>query len=70
MPPQGTDLVLTTDVPHRERDVFVFDRLDVEACRGLAFRSVNAQETERSLGVCIRPCTTTPSGARSHLRLA
>lgn len=33
MPPEGTDLVLTTDVPHRERDVFVFDRLDVEACR-------------------------------------
>lgn len=69
MPPQGTDLVLTTDVPHRERDVFVFDRLDVEACRGLAFRSVNTQETERNL-CSIRPCTTTPSGARSHLRLA
>ena len=33
MPPEGANLVLTTDVPHRERDVFVFDRLDVEACR-------------------------------------
>ena len=32
MPPEGTDLVLPTDVPHGERDVLVLDRLDVEAC--------------------------------------
>jgi len=32
MPPQRPDLVLSTDVPHGELDVLVFDRLDVEAC--------------------------------------
>ena len=32
--PEGSDLVLTADVPHRERDVLVLDRLDVEADRG------------------------------------
>jgi hypothetical protein len=32
MPPQGTNLVLTSDVPNRERNVLVLDRLDVEAC--------------------------------------
>ena len=32
--PQQTDLVLTTDIPHIERDVLVFDGLDVEADRG------------------------------------
>lgn len=31
MPPQGTDLVLTTDIPHGELDVLVLDSLDVEA---------------------------------------
>ena len=31
MPPQGSDLVLATDVPHGELDIFVLDRLDVEA---------------------------------------
>lgn len=31
MAPQRTDLVLTTDIPHRELDVLVLDRLDVEA---------------------------------------
>lgn len=34
MPPKGPDLVLTSDIPHGERDVFVLDRLDVEAWRG------------------------------------
>lgn len=32
VPPQRTDLVLTTDIPHGERDVLVLDRLDVETC--------------------------------------
>lgn len=31
--PQGTDLILTTDVPHCERDVLVLDGLDVESNR-------------------------------------
>lgn len=31
MSPERSDLVLSTDVPHGERDVLVLDRLDVEA---------------------------------------
>ena len=31
--PQRTDLVLATDIPHGERDVFVFHGLDVETYR-------------------------------------
>lgn len=34
--PQRTDLVLTTDIPHGERDVLVLDSLDVEAWPWLA----------------------------------
>lgn len=30
--PQGPDLVLSTNVPHRELNVLVFDRLYIEAC--------------------------------------
>lgn len=30
--PEGTDLVLTTDIPHGELNVLVLDGLDVEAC--------------------------------------
>lgn len=30
MSPEGTDLVLTTDIPHGELNVLVFDGLDVE----------------------------------------
>lgn len=30
--PQRTNLVLTTDIPHGELNVLVFDGLDVEAC--------------------------------------
>ena len=32
--PERADLVLTSDVPDRERDVLVLDRLDVETDRG------------------------------------
>ena len=32
--PQRPDLVLTADIPDRERDVLVLDRLDVEAWKG------------------------------------
>lgn len=31
VPPQRSNLVLSTDIPHGERDVLVLDRLDVEA---------------------------------------
>ena len=34
MSPEGTDLVLTTDIPDGELDVLVLDSLDVETCRG------------------------------------
>ena len=33
MSPEGTDLVLTTDIPDGELDVLVLDGLDVETCR-------------------------------------
>lgn len=33
--PEGTDLVLTTDIPHGERDVLVLDSLDVETWLGI-----------------------------------
>ena len=38
MSPERTDLVLPSDVPDRERDVLVLDRLDVEAWGGRATR--------------------------------
>lgn len=31
VPPEGTNLVLSSDVPNSERDVLVLDSLDVEA---------------------------------------
>lgn len=31
VPPEGTDLVLSSDVPNGERDVLVLDSLDVES---------------------------------------
>jgi hypothetical protein len=37
--PQRTDLVLTTDIPHGELNVLVFDSLDVESCAQSVFRS-------------------------------
>lgn len=33
MSPERTDLVLSTDIPHGELDVLVFDSLDVETWR-------------------------------------
>jgi hypothetical protein len=33
VPPEGSNLVLSADVPYCEADVFVLDRLDVEACK-------------------------------------
>jgi len=36
VPPEGADLVLASDVPHRKLDVLVLDRLHIEACEGLA----------------------------------
>lgn len=32
MSPEGSNLVLSSDVPHGKRDVLVLDRLDIEAC--------------------------------------
>lgn len=36
VPPQRSNLVLSTDIPHGERDVLVLDRLDVEALMGVS----------------------------------
>lgn len=30
VPPQGADFVLTTNIPHSEADVFVFNRFNVK----------------------------------------
>jgi len=32
MPPEGTDFVLSSDVPDGEGDVLVLDSLDIETC--------------------------------------
>lgn len=53
MPPERTDLILTTNIPHGELDVPVFDSLDVEtyvtrgrcqlACRSREIRSMESK---------------------------
>ena len=43
MSPEGTDLVLTTDIPDGELDVLVLDSLDVETC-GQALKSASRVE--------------------------
>lgn len=32
MPPQGTNFVLSTNIPHSEWNILIFDSFDVEAC--------------------------------------
>lgn len=39
MPPERSDLILSTDIPHSKLDVFVLNSLYVEACRRLASAS-------------------------------
>jgi hypothetical protein len=34
--PQGSDFILTSDVPDGEADILVFDSLDIESCGVLA----------------------------------
>ena len=36
MPPEGADLVLPSNIPHGEGDVFVLDSLDIETWEVLA----------------------------------
>jgi hypothetical protein len=38
--PQGTDFVLATNVPYRETDVLVLDRLDIEAFVGFSMNDM------------------------------
>jgi hypothetical protein len=60
--PQRTNLILTTDIPHGELNVLVFDRLDVESCtrrqfpgRGGGFNSSHtAYEIAKSASRCRR----------------
>lgn len=37
VPPQGPDLILTSDIPNSERDVLVLDGLDVETYQVLGY---------------------------------
>ena len=48
VPPKRTNFVLATDIPNGERNVLVFDRLDVEACIGSA-ALVHGRVTERGV---------------------
>lgn len=43
VPPQRSDLVLSTDIPHGEGDVLVLDRLDVEALSGKVSRGPSSR---------------------------
>ncbi len=36
MPPQRSDLVLSTNIPYGELNVLVFDSLDVKACQRIS----------------------------------
>ena len=36
MPPERTNLILTSDIPYSEGDVFVLDSLDIETWEALA----------------------------------
>lgn len=46
--PEGTDLVLTTDIPHGELNVLVLDSLDVEAWQFRQLPSQFHKHTPRS----------------------
>lgn len=48
MSPQGTDLVLTTDVPHGELDVAVLNGLDVETLQEKKKKKVSTLYSEAS----------------------
>lgn len=43
MPPKGTDLVLSSDIPDSEGDVLVFHSLNVKACMHYASGRGNAE---------------------------
>lgn len=47
MPPQRSNLVLTTNIPHCELNVLVFDRFNVEACHRCQFEFKAHTEVRR-----------------------
>jgi hypothetical protein len=60
MPPEGADRVLASHIPHRERDIFVLDSLDIESCEALELLKRIWQQTgnEPIVGIVV---TTSPS---------
>lgn len=56
MAPQGTNLVLTADIPHSEGDVLVLDSFDVESYKRYPTVSVSqlVEDINRS-ATCIQP---------------
>lgn len=46
MPPQGTNLVLSSDIPHGERDVLVLNGLDVESCEEVSMFAAPAMTSQ------------------------
>ena len=60
MSPEGTDLVLTTDIPDGELDVLVLDGLDVETCRQVESSAPSSFRFARVARIdkpgCVRAC--------------
>lgn len=46
MPPEGTNLVLSSNIPHGKRDVLILHGLDIEAYRGHRIKSVPGQKVD------------------------
>jgi hypothetical protein len=61
--PEGTNLILSTDVPHSKADVLVLDRLDVKACvRGAERRVSNPRSAHGGARMQRRPLTNCGDG--------
>lgn len=58
MPPERSDLILSTDIPHGKLDVFVLNSLYVEACRwvsiSLIVDEIDKANTNQWLGLWSR----------------
>lgn len=46
MPPERSDLILSTNIPHGKLDVFVFHSLYVEACRRVSISLIRDEMDE------------------------
>lgn len=58
MPPERSDLILSTDIPHGKLDVFIFNSLYVEACRRVSISLIvdekDKANTDQWLGLWSR----------------